>query len=96
MKKIVILGASGSIGTQTLDVVKQHPDALQCLGISVGQNIPWLFEHLKNHQYDLVVVQDEFDAKSLALFYPNQAFSFGSEGLFSNSAKSVIFYSLCP
>lgn len=81
MKKIVILGASGSIGTQTLDVVRQHPTALQCLGISVGQNIPWLFEHLKNHHYDLVVVQDEFDAKSLALFYPNQAFAFGSDGL---------------
>ena len=81
MKKIVILGASGSIGTQTLDVVKQHPNALKCLGISVGQNIPWLFEHLKDHHYDLVVVKDEFDAKSLALFYPNQLFSFGSEGL---------------
>lgn len=81
MRKIVILGASGSIGTQTLDVVTQHPHALQCLGISVGQNIPWLFEHLKEHRYDLVVVQDEFDAQSLALFYPEQAFSFGSEGL---------------
>ena len=94
MRKIVILGASGSIGTQTLDVVKQHPDALRCIGISVGQNIPWLFEHLKNHQYDLVVVQDEFDAKSLALFYPNQVFSFGSEGLVElaclNDAEVVV------
>ena len=94
MKKIVILGASGSIGTQTLDVVKQHPSALRCLGISVGQNIPWLFEHLKNHHYDLVVVQDEFDAKSLALFYPNQTFSFGSEGLVElaclNDAEVVV------
>ena len=94
MRKIVILGASGSIGTQTLDVVKQHPSALRCLGISVGQNIPWLFEHLKNHQYDLVVVQDEFDAKSLALFYPNQEFSFGGEGLIKlaclNDAEVVV------
>ena len=36
MKNIVILGASGSIGVQTLDVITQHSDELVCLGKETG------------------------------------------------------------
>ena len=38
MKKIAILGSTGSIGTQTLDVARANAD-LQILGISAGQNV---------------------------------------------------------
>ena len=34
MKRIVVLGATGSIGTQTLDVVRQHPDRLRIVGMT--------------------------------------------------------------
>ena len=43
MKKIVILGSTGSIGTQTLDIVSKNED-LQVVGISAGQNISMLEE----------------------------------------------------
>ncbi len=81
MKKIVILGASGSIGTQTLDVVAQHTDKLQCLGISVGKNIEWLIEHLKSHTYQLVCVQKQEAIINLQSLYPYQVFTYGASGL---------------
>jgi len=81
MKKIVILGASGSIGRQTLDVVRQHPSLLKCVGISVGRNIAWLRELLRNQSFELVCVQYENDAIALRHEFPNQTFSVGEEGL---------------
>lgn len=81
MKKIVILGASGSIGVQTLDVISQHSDELVCLGISVGQNIDWLKNHLLTHSYKLVVLKHKEDMEKLSMLFPMQTFDFGEEGL---------------
>lgn len=39
MKRIVVLGSTGSIGTQTLDVVRQHADELQVVGLAVNSNV---------------------------------------------------------
>ena len=36
MKRIVVLGSTGSIGTQTLDVVRRHADKLEVVGLAVG------------------------------------------------------------
>ena len=38
MKRIAVLGATGSIGRQTLDVARQHPDRLQVVGLAAGSN----------------------------------------------------------
>ena len=81
MKKIVILGASGSIGVQTLDVIAQHPDKLVCLGISVGQKIDWLKYQLMTHSYKLVVVKNKKDMDELSQLFPFQKFDYGDEGL---------------
>lgn len=81
MKKIVILGASGSIGVQTLDVIAQHLDELVCLGISVGRNIDWLKDHLSTHRYQLVVVQYKHDMDELSSLFHAQTFDYGDEGL---------------
>lgn len=42
MKKIAILGSTGSIGTQTLEIVRENPD-LEVVGLAAGANID-LFE----------------------------------------------------
>lgn len=81
MKKIVLLGASGSIGTQTLDVVAQHSDLLECLAISVGNNIPWLIGILHKTPYNLVCVQHEEDAVSLRKQFDHIRFVSGDAGL---------------
>jgi len=38
LKRILILGSTGSIGTQTIDVVRAHPDRLQIVGLAAGGN----------------------------------------------------------
>jgi len=81
MKKIVLLGASGSIGTQTLNVVAQHSDLVECLAISVGTNIPWLKEMLHKTPFKLVCVQHEADAVSLRNQFNHIRFVSGDAGL---------------
>jgi len=81
MKNIVLLGASGSIGIQTLDVISKHPEHLNCIGISVGKNTTWLKEHLTNHTYQLVCIQDPLQVPFFESWFPNQVFTSGDEGL---------------
>ena len=66
MKKIAILGSTGSIGTQTLDVVRLNGD-IQVLGISAGKNIQKLEEQVREFSPKLVAVWDEAAAKELAV-----------------------------
>lgn len=66
MKKIAILGSTGSIGTQTLDVVRANKD-LQVLGISAGRNVKKLEEQVREFHPRLVAVWEEDAAKELAV-----------------------------
>ncbi len=66
MKKIAILGSTGSIGTQTLDVVRANKD-LQVLGISAGRNVKKLEEQVREFHPRLVAVWEEEAAKELAV-----------------------------
>ena len=66
MKKIAILGSTGSIGTQTLDVVRGNND-IQVLGISAGRNILKLEEQVREFHPRLVAVWDEQAAKDLQI-----------------------------
>ena len=43
MKKITVLGVTGSIGTQTIDVVTGHPDEFEIVAMSAGHNICLLY-----------------------------------------------------
>ena len=65
MKKIAILGSTGSIGTQTLDVVRANGD-IEVLGISAGRNIRKLEEQVREFSPRIVAVWDENAAKDLA------------------------------
>ncbi|RYG26357.1 1-deoxy-D-xylulose-5-phosphate reductoisomerase [bacterium] len=44
MKRVVVLGSTGSIGTQTLDIVSRHPEAIQVVGLAAGRNVGALRE----------------------------------------------------
>ena len=65
MKKIAILGSTGSIGPQTLDVVRANGD-IEVLGISAGKNIQKLEEQVREFSPRLVAVWDENAAQELA------------------------------
>ncbi len=56
MKKIALLGSTGSIGTSTLEVVAQHPDEFQIVGLSAGSNIELLASQVKQFRPEIVSV----------------------------------------
>lgn len=64
MKKIAILGSTGSIGTQTLEVVKENGD-LEVVGLAAGNNIQLLEEQIRQFRPKVVAVWKEEKAKEL-------------------------------
>ncbi|MCC6094788.1 MAG: 1-deoxy-D-xylulose-5-phosphate reductoisomerase [Eubacterium sp.] len=64
MKKIAILGSTGSIGTQTLDVVRNNQD-LQVVGIAAGKNVQKIEEQVREFHPKLAVLYDESAAEDL-------------------------------
>ena len=65
MKKIAILGSTGSIGTQTLDVVREHSDELQVVALAAGTNKERLKEQIKEFHPKVVSLSDEKKAQEL-------------------------------
>ena len=64
MKKIAILGSTGSIGTQTLEVVRENGD-IEVLGLAAGNNIKLLEEQIREFHPKVVAVWSEERAKEL-------------------------------
>ena len=81
MKSISLLGATGSIGQQTLDIVKEHPEEFQVSALSVGKNIEKTKEIIREFKPKLVSVQLEEDALALSKEFTNIDFTFGNKGL---------------
>ncbi|MCT4564096.1 MAG: 1-deoxy-D-xylulose-5-phosphate reductoisomerase [Maledivibacter sp.] len=65
MKNITILGSTGSIGTQTLDVIRNYPDAFKIIAISGNNNIDLLLKQIQEFKPEYVAVYDENNAKEL-------------------------------
>ena len=65
MKRIAILGSTGSIGTQTLDVVRQHREDFTVTALSAGGNIDLLERQIREFHPSLVSVGTEEKAKEL-------------------------------
>lgn len=82
MKKIAILGSTGSIGTQTLDVVFEHQD-IEVVGLACGGNIRLLEEQIRKFHPKKVAVWEEKDALSLKANIRDLdiSVSYGMEGL---------------
>ncbi len=65
MKRISILGSTGSIGTQTLDVVSKLPDMFQIEALSAGSNLSLLAQQIEKFRPKKVSVADKSDAEKL-------------------------------
>ncbi|MEL6137439.1 MAG: 1-deoxy-D-xylulose-5-phosphate reductoisomerase [Cyanobacteria bacterium J06628_6] len=59
MKAITLLGSTGSIGTQTLDIVQKHPDQFRLVGIAAGRNATLLAEQVREFKPEIVAICDE-------------------------------------
>ena len=78
-KRILLLGASGSIGKQSIDVIKQHQDELELVGVSVGKNTTYLRELLND--FNLKFVYSIEKDEQIISDYPNTIFYYGEDGL---------------
>lgn len=82
MKRIALLGASGSIGTQTVDVILQHPDLFELVSFGVGTRAEYAKELLRKFpEVSVCSVKNESDALALMNEFPDRTILFGDEGL---------------
>ncbi|HKY69337.1 MAG TPA: 1-deoxy-D-xylulose-5-phosphate reductoisomerase, partial [Gammaproteobacteria bacterium] len=64
-KRLAILGATGSIGCSTLDLVRQHPDRFKVIALSANTQGNKLFEQCLEFRPEVVVMGDDKEAKTL-------------------------------
>lgn len=82
MKKISVIGSTGSIGTQTLDVLSQHPGQFCVEGLAAGRNTKLLLEQIHAFRPKKASVADKESADSLRPFLPpGVELFYGEEGL---------------
>ncbi len=81
MKKLTVLGVTGSIGTQTVDVVLHHPGQFEIVAMSAGHNIAKLEEIMAKLPVKHICVLEEKDQAYLEKKYPDRHFYCGQEGM---------------
>jgi len=82
LKKISLLGSTGSVGTQTLEVVEQHPNEFEIVGLSAGKNIDRLITQANKFKPQMVSVANKQLADQLKIHIPsNIEIVYGEEGL---------------
>ena len=88
MKKIGILGSTGSIGTQTLQVVDQQKD-IQVTALAAGSNIRLLEEQIRRYHPSVVCVWDEAKARDLKTRVADLSVrvTWGMEGLIETATE---------
>lgn len=79
MKKISILGSTGSIGRQALDII--NSDEIEVVALACGRNIDLLSEQIEHFKPKLVSVEREEDAKALSTKYSDVDVFWGEDGL---------------
>ena len=78
MKKILVLGSTGSIGTQTLDVVRQNKNHFKIIGLVCGRNLSLLKQQIAEFKPKMVGVYDK-SLKSRLSNYQGTKFFFGED-----------------
>mgnify|MGYP001378599136 FL=1 len=87
MKNVSLLGATGSIGLQTLDVIRSHPEKFKLVAFSFGKNIDKAREIIREFQPNLVSCQLKKDCEKLKQEFPSSIkFTYGDEGLLEVAA----------
>ncbi len=72
MKKLNILGSTGSIGVSTLEIVAAHPDRFSVVALSAGNNLDLLARQIEAFSPQLVAVISEESAKKLRAMLPGK------------------------
>ncbi|KXH80013.1 1-deoxy-D-xylulose-5-phosphate reductoisomerase [Sporosarcina sp. HYO08] len=88
LKKISLLGATGSIGRQTLDIIGSNPEQFKLVSFSAGMNINKVREIAASFQPKSVSLIREEDAQLLQAEFPSIKFMSGMEGLIEIAVHS--------
>ncbi len=89
MKRIAVLGSTGSIGTQTLDVIAHHPERFRLEAIAAGKNVDLVVEQIKRFQPRLVSMSDRDSAEQVKLLAGQGVrVVYGDEGLIEAAAAT--------
>ncbi|MFC4409183.1 1-deoxy-D-xylulose-5-phosphate reductoisomerase [Chungangia koreensis] len=88
VKKISLLGATGSIGLQTVDILKENPEHFRLTAFSTGRNMEKTRELIQQFKPEAVSVLDKDDAHSLQAEFPAVRFYYGQDGLVEIAAHS--------
>lgn len=81
MKKIAILGSTGSIGTQALEVIDKIPKEFEIVALSAGSNVDLISEQIKKYNPKIVSVKTQQEADILQNKFPKTEVLYGEEGL---------------
>lgn len=81
MKEIILLGATGSIGTQTLEIIRSYPTEFKLKAISVGTNLNKAKEIIEEFKPEMVSIKAKEDSIELSKDYPSTTFVSGLEGM---------------
>ncbi len=65
MKKLVILGSTGNVGTQVMDVVDKYPKKLKISGLAANNNFDLFFEQIKKYKPKAVAIPDKEEAEKM-------------------------------
>ncbi len=96
MKKIAVLGSTGSIGTQTLDVISREPDRYEVVGLAAGNNVELLLKQAREFRPKLVSVGSKEAADALrAQLSSDVRIVYGEEGLIEVAAGCGATYVVC-
>ena len=87
-KKISLLGATGSIGVQTIDIIKSNPEKFELVSFSAGMNIDKVREYATLFQPQTISVIQREDAERLKTEFPSIEFVHGKEGLIEVAART--------
>lgn len=81
MKNIAIFGSTGSIGTNTLNVVRENPDLFNIVTLVAGKNINKLIEQIDEFKPKNIYITNKENADILKRQYPNLNIYYGEDGL---------------
>lgn len=89
VKKIILLGATGSIGVQTADIIREHPHEFSLIGFSAGKNMDITRKLIVEFNPEIVCIQQAEDAKMLTAEFPTMTFVSGAEGLIEIAVRDA-------
>ena len=81
MKRITVLGSTGSIGQSTLDVISRNTSRFKAVALAAGRNVDLLEEQIRAFRPDVVAVADETMAEELSLRVNNVRILYGPDGI---------------